>query len=99
MRRYYRSVKETMRAMAGYLSKMQCWPAKKMLARHIWLDSMHADLLRSRTLNLRYPRVDVDDNVDQNLVRILEKLPTVESDEHFLLSVYCVIKPEILKSL
>lgn len=99
MRRYYRSVRETMRAMAGYLSKMQCWSAKKMLARHIWLDSMHADMLRSRTLNLRYPRVDVDDNADKSLVRILEKLPTVESDEHFLLSVYTVIKPEVLKSL
>ncbi|NOU72476.1 hypothetical protein GC098_13740 [Paenibacillus sp. LMG 31458] len=99
MRRYYRTVKETMRAMAGYLPKMCWWPGKKLLARHIWMDSLHADMLRSRTLDLRYPRVDVEDNDDVHLLSILEKLPTAPTDEQFLNSVYDVIKPEIVKAL
>lgn len=99
LRRYYRTVKETMRAMAGYLPKMCCWPGKKLLARHIWLDAMHADMLRSRTLELRYPRVDVDDNADLHLIRILDKLPTAPTDEHFLIGVYGAVKPLILHSL
>lgn len=99
MRRYYRIVRETMRAMAGYLPKMALWTGKKLLARHIWLDSMHADLLRSRTLELRYPRVDADDLADRSIVRVLEKLPTARSDEQFLLSVYRVVKPAMLASL
>lgn len=99
MRRYYNMAKETMRAMAGYLPSMQCWPAKKMLARHIWFDAMHADMLRSRTLDLRYPRVDVDHASDFHLIRLLRSLPAVQSDEQFLIRVYDVVKPAFLQGL
>lgn len=99
MRRYYCTVKETMRAMAGYLPTMKAWPAKKMLARHIWFDAMHADMLRSRTLDLRYPRVDVDNQSDFHLIRFLRNLPTASSDEQFLVYVYVLIKPSMLEAL
>jgi uncharacterized ferritin-like protein (DUF455 family) len=98
MRRFYRIERETMRAMAGYLPKLKIWSAKKMLARHIWLDSTHADLLRSRVLDLRYPRVDADDNIDIHLFQLLKKLPTAETDQQFLSYVYHVIKPELKKT-
>jgi hypothetical protein len=98
MRRYYRIVKESMRAMAGYLVKMQSWPGKKMLAKHIWLDAAHADWLRARALELRYPRVDVDEDSDRNLILVLEKLPTAASDAIFLTYIYEVIKPALLQS-
>lgn len=99
MRRYYRIVKETMRAMAGYLPNMSLWSGKQLLARHIWLDAMHADMLRSRTLDLRYPRVDVDVDADAHLIRVLEKLPTAPSDEAFLSGVYGAVKPAVLEGL
>lgn len=99
MRRYYCTVKETMRAMAGYLPTMKIWQAKKMLARHIWFDAMHADMLRSRTLDLRYPRVDVDNQSDFHLIRFLRHLPTASSDEQFLVHVYIVVKPLLIKAL
>lgn len=99
MRRFYRIERETMRAMAGYLPKLRIWSAKKMLARHIWLDATHADLLRSRVLELRYPRVDADENVDIHLIHLLKKIPTAESDQQFLSYVYQVIKPQLMKSL
>ncbi|MDF2671702.1 MAG: hypothetical protein K0R67_4008 [Paenibacillus sp.] len=98
MRRYYRIVKESMRAMSGYMVKMQSWPGKKMLAKHIWLDAAHADWLRSRALELRYPRVDVDEDSDRHLIRVLEKLPTAGSDVIFLTYLYEVIKPALLQS-
>lgn len=98
MRRYYRIVKESMRGMAGYMVKMQSWPAKKMLAKHIWLDAAHADWLRARALELRYPRVDVDEDSDRQLIRVLDKLPTAASDGEFLTYVYAVIKPALLAS-
>jgi uncharacterized ferritin-like protein (DUF455 family) len=99
MRRFYRSTKETMRAMAGYLPKMQNWEFKKLLARHIWIDATHADMLRSRVLDLRYPKVDADDNIDVNGINFFGKLPTIDSDEVFLLAIYEVIKPQIVNSL
>ena len=44
--RLYRTIRETMRAMAGRISGVTNWEAKKLLARHIWLDAEHANAIR-----------------------------------------------------
>lgn len=99
LRRLYRIIRETMRAMAGRLSGVASWEAKKMLARHIWLDAEHADSLRQRVLELRYPRVDVDLAVDEALLRVLRKLPSTRSDLEFLAGVYGAVKPAVFDAL
>jgi hypothetical protein len=88
-----------MRAMAGRISGVANWEAKKLLARHIWLDAEHADAIRQRVLELRYPRVDVDCEVDGALAAVLVKLPSTRSDAEFLLGVYRVIKPAVLEAV
>jgi len=98
-RRLYRTLRETMRAMAGRISGVANWEAKKLLAHHIWLDAEHADALRSRVLELRFPRVDVDLAVDRSLMLLLEKLPSTLSDAEFLGGIYQVIKPAVLDAL
>src|ERR1041385_4176011 len=87
-RRLYRTIRETMRAMAGRISGVAKWEAKKLLARHIWLDAQHADALRARVLELRFPRVDVDLEADKALNVVLAKLPSTNSDAEFLAGVY-----------
>lgn len=98
-RRLYRTIRETMRAMAGRISGVASWEAKKLLARHIWLDAEHADALRQRVLELRFPRVDVDVAVDKALLAVLAKLPATRSDSEFLAGVYHVIKPAVLAAV
>jgi len=98
-RRLYRTLRETMRAMAGRISGVAKWEAKKMLARHVWLDAEHADALRQRVLELRFPRVDVDLDVDKALIAVLAKLPSTNGDAEFLAGAYRVIKPDVLESL
>jgi uncharacterized ferritin-like protein (DUF455 family) len=98
-RRLYRTVRETMRAMAGRLSGVASWEAKKLLARHTWLDAGHADALRERVLELRYPRVDVDVSADPALRAVVARLPTTHTDAEFLAGVYRVIKPALLDAL
>jgi uncharacterized ferritin-like protein (DUF455 family) len=98
-RRLYRTIRETMRAMAGRICGVAKWEAKKLLARHIWLDAEHADALRQRVLELRFPRVDVDLDVDKALIAVLAKLPSTNSDAEFLAGVYRVVKPEVLAAL
>lgn len=98
-RRLYRALRETMRAMAGRICSVANWEAKKLLARHIWLDAEHADAIRNRVLELRFPRVDVDLEVDASLIRVLEKLPSTNSDEEFLGGVYRVMKPALLEAV
>ncbi len=98
-RRLYRTIRESMRAMAGRICGVANWEAKKMLARHIWLDAEHAELIRTRVLELRFPRVDVDLDVDAALIRVLEKLPSTTSDEEFLSGIYQVVKPMVLAAV
>ena len=98
-RRLYRTIRETMRAMAGRIAGTANWRAKKMLARHIWLDAEHAEVLRTRVLELRYPRVDVDLAVDRSLLALLEKLPSTRDDAEFLGGVYLVVKPAVRSAL
>jgi uncharacterized ferritin-like protein (DUF455 family) len=95
-RRLYRTLRETMRAMAGRISGVAGWEVKKLLARHVWLDAEHADALRQRVLELRFPRVDVDLDADKALIAVLAKLPSTNSDAEFLAGVYRVIKPDVL---
>jgi uncharacterized ferritin-like protein (DUF455 family) len=98
-RRLYRTIRETLRAMAGRICGVANWEAKKLLARHLWLDAEHADGLRTRVLELRFPRVDVDLAVDRALLSLLEKLPATHSDAEFLGGVYRVIKPAALAGM
>lgn len=88
-----------MRAMAGRICGVAKWEAKKLLARHIWLDAEHGEALRQRVLELRFPRVDVDLDVDKALITVLGKLPSTISDAEFLAGVYRVIKPDVLAAL
>src|SRR5262245_52605112 len=92
-RRLYRTLRETMRAMAGRICGVASGEAKKLLARHIWLDAEHAEALRTRVLELRFPRVDVDLEVDKALLAVLAKLPSTNTDAEFLAGVYQVVKP------
>jgi uncharacterized ferritin-like protein (DUF455 family) len=98
-RRLYRVARETMRAMAGRISGVSRWEAKQMLAEHVWLDAEHADALRRRVLELRYPRVDVDLEVDRSLLAVLGKLPSTRGDAEFLAGVYRVVKPAQVAAL
>ena len=98
-RRLYRTIRETMRAMAGRICGVADWEAKKLLARHIWLDAEHADALRARVLELRFPRVDVDLVADGALIAMLGRLPSSHTDAEFLAGVYQVIKPQVLDAI
>ena len=98
-RRLYRTLRETLRAIAGRICGVANWEAKKLLARHLWLDAEHANALRSRVLELRFPRVDVDLAVDRALMEVLAKLPSTRSDAEFLGGVYQVVKPAVLAAL
>ena len=97
--RLYRAIRETMRAMAGRISGVASWEAKKLLARHIWLDAEHANAIRQRVLELRYPRVDVDLDGDKALLAVLAKLPSTGTDAEFLSGVYRVVKPALLEAV
>ncbi|MBE7502797.1 MAG: DUF455 family protein [Verrucomicrobiales bacterium] len=98
-RRLYRTIRETLRAMAGRLTGVAGWEAKKLLAHDVWLDAEHANGIRQRVLELRFPRVDVEVDLDHALLAVLDHLPSTQSDAEFLAGVYRVVKPEVLAAV
>ncbi|NOU62512.1 DUF455 family protein [Paenibacillus sp. LMG 31461] len=89
--------RELMRLLGGYLLNVSDWELKKTIPRHMWQDSLRANALRSRVLELRYPRRDVDEGHDQQLTNFLNILSKCANEREFIEGVYFVTK-EFLKT-
>lgn len=92
LKRLYYVEREVMRTLGGYLVSVHSWELKKVLPRHFWQDSLRADALRSRVLELRYPRRDVDQDQDPLLQKFLTMLIRCQTDAELIQGVYCVTK-------
>ena len=98
LKRLYLAERETMRALGGRQMAVANWELKAATPRHMWHDSMHADALRNRVLELRYPRRDVEVGHDPDLVAFLDYLVRAESDAEFALGIYTVLKPAMIEA-
>lgn len=96
LKRLYLTERETMRALGARQMAVANWELKAATPRHMWHDSMHADALRNRVLELRYPRRDVEAGHDPDLLAFLDHLTRAESDAEFALGVYAVLKPALI---
>ena len=95
LKRLYLIEREQMRVLGAKHISIESWVAKNQLPRHWWVASRHADTLRERVLELRYPRRDVDKDHDAKLAAFLNELPKGEADAEFLLGVYEVLRPAL----
>jgi len=95
LKRLYLIEREQMRALAAKHVAIENWTAKNAMPRHWWLSSLHADALRERVLELRYPRRDVDKDHDKGLAAFLDELAKGEADAEFLCGIYQVLRPAV----
>ncbi|HYI23969.1 MAG TPA: DUF455 family protein [Thermomicrobiales bacterium] len=95
LKRLYLVERELMRALAAKHIAIENWTAKNIMPRHWWVASLHADDLRERVLELRYPRRDVDRDHDPNLTAFLAELTKGEADTEFLVGIYRVLRPAL----
>jgi hypothetical protein len=98
LKRLFWVEKETMRALAGYLISVSNWSLKKILPLHIWQDALRADQLRTRVLELRYPRRDVDQGHDPRLTAFLANLIRVRNDSELVAGIYLAVKNELIRA-
>lgn len=96
LKRLYLVEREVMRALGARHITIATWSLKTSIPRHWWQDSLHADALRSRVLELRYPRRDVDRDHDPDLVAFLAELTRADDDAEFALGIYRVVKPALI---
>ncbi len=95
LKRLYLIEREQMRTLGAKHIAIENWVAKNQLPRHWWVASRHADALRERVLELRYPRRDVDKDHDASLTAFLNELAKGEGDTEFLLGMYGVLRPAL----
>jgi hypothetical protein len=93
LQRLYLIERETMRALGAWHMSIANWELKTLVPRHWWQDSLHANALRGRVLELRYPRRDVDSRHDPQLLAFLAELTRAQTDAEFALGIYGVLKP------
>lgn len=95
LKRLYLVEREQMRILGAKHIAIENWTAKNQMPRHWWVASRHADALRERVLELRYPRRDVDKDHDADLAAFLNELPKGDADAEFLVGIYEVLRPAL----
>ncbi len=98
IKRLYLVERELMRTLGGYHVNIANWELKKQLPRHIWQDSLRADALRTRVLEMRYPRRDVDQEHDPYLSKFLSSLIRCNNDAELITAVYFVTKEALIEA-
>jgi uncharacterized ferritin-like protein (DUF455 family) len=96
LKRLYLVEREMMRALGAKQIAVANWELKSAMPQHLWHDSMHANALRERVLELRYPRRDVEVDHDPDLAAFLDYLTRAQTDAEFALGIYGVMKPALL---
>ncbi len=99
IKRLYVFQRQMMRAFAGWFIRTAPVELKFFLAGEMWLCSQHADSLRTRTLELRYPRRDVDKKWDADLLAFTSELMRAPDVRAFLAGVYDVALPAFIAAL
>ncbi len=96
LKRFYWAERELFRASASRHMVLASWEAKKLLPRHLWEDTVHADLLRGRVLEMRYPKRTVDQQPPIDLIRAIHELVKAQSDQEILAAITLVFKPVLI---
>src|SRR5215212_5025744 len=96
LKRLFLVEREMMRAIGAWHISVADWDLKVALPRDWWQDSLHADTLRNRVLELRYPKRDVDSDHDPALIAFLESLTRATTEAEFALGIYEVVKPAVV---
>lgn len=96
LKRLYLVEREVMRSLGAWHLAISNWELKIRVPRDFWQDSLHADALRSRVLELRYPKRDVDTGHDPALVAFLGELTKAQTDAEYALGIYGVVKPALI---
>ncbi len=99
LKRFYVFERELMRAFAGWYIRTAHVELKFFLAGEEWLCVQHADSLRTRVLELRYPRRDVDKKWDAEVLALTTELMKANNLSEFLAGVYDVALPALLDDL
>lgn len=95
LKRCYVAERELMRYLAAWFVKVSPYDIKSRMPEHLWQDSHHAGVLRTRVLELRYPRRDVEKKYDPDILAFLAEAAKGQDLVEMLGGLYGVVKPAL----
>ena len=98
LKRCYVAERELMRTLAAWFVDTSQWDFKRQLAADMWQTSRHADMLRTRILELRYPRRDVDKKYDPDVLAWTAEFAKGGNTEEFVAGIYEAVLPELVRA-
>jgi uncharacterized protein DUF455 len=98
LKRCYVAERQLMRTIAAWFVDTSQWDIKRQLANDMWEASRHADALRTRVLQLRYPRRDVDKKYDPNVLAFMAECAKAQNSEEFVGGIYGVAIPALIQA-
>jgi hypothetical protein len=96
LKRCYVAERQLMRTLAAWFVDTAQWDFKRQLSQDMWEASRHADALRTRALELRYPRRDVDKKYDPEVLDLLRECAKGHSSEEWIAGVYGALLPALI---
>lgn len=98
LKRFYVAERQLMRLTAAWFIKTSQWDLKFQLAGEQWQASEHADSLRTRVLELRYPRRDVDKKYDPDVMAFMAEVGKAANVRDYVAGVYEVVLPALVEA-
>ena len=98
LNRCYVVERQLMRTLAARFVDTSQWDFKRQLAQDMWETSRHADVLRTRILELRFPRRDVDKKYNSDMLALVAEVAKGKDSEEFIGGVYGALLPELIRT-
>lgn len=96
LKRFYVAERTLMRTLAAWFVGTPQWDLKRQLSADMWQTAQHADHLRTRVLELRYPRRDVDRKYDPDVLDFMAEIAKASDPQEFVAGVYGVVLPGLI---
>ena len=95
LKRFYVAERTLMRTLGAWFVSTSQWDLKRQLSGDMWQTAQHADHLRTRVLELRYPRRDVDRKYDPDVLAFMAEIARATDSQEFVAGVYGVVLPAL----
>ncbi len=98
LKRFYIAERILLRTLGAWFVGTSQWDLKRQISADLWQTTQHTDSLRTRVLELRYPRRDVDRKYDPDVVAFMAEVAKAADPQELIAGVYGVVLPQLVES-
>src|SRR5262245_28266046 len=84
LKRLHFLAKEAVRGLAGWIVGVRRWEPKTVMPKHLWWLAEHANSLRSRVLELRFPNREMIPGPDAPLISAFAQISDAPDEDCYI---------------